>query len=142
MPEVFKSSNNGFRTEWIHNALQAQYGQPLTLEELFEPILKSDNKTKRFFIEAGAHDGIGGSNTLRFELNPLWSGLLVEPNPKVTICKGYKKNKTITPLVAVKYNSGLLEGMKEWWGSILSNGRKVVWRTCPHAPPMLIPLTN
>ena len=91
VPEVFKSSNNGFRTEWIHNALQAQYGQPLTLEELFEPILKSDNKTKRFFIEAGAHDGIGGSNTLRFELNPLWSGLLVEPNPKVTIYKGYKK---------------------------------------------------
>ena len=86
VPDVFKkSSNNGFSTGWIHNALQAQYGQPLTLEELFEPILKSDNKTKRFFIEAGAHDGLGGSNTLRFELNPLWSGLLVEPNPKVAI---------------------------------------------------------
>ena len=88
MPDEFiESSNNGFIgwIGWIHNALQAQYGQPLTLEELFEPILKSDNKTKRFFIEAGAHDGLGGSNTLRFELNPLWSGLLVEPNPKVAI---------------------------------------------------------
>ena len=45
----------------------------------------SGSKYGGFFIEAGAHDGIGGSNTLRFELNPLWSGLLVEPNPKVTI---------------------------------------------------------
>jgi hypothetical protein len=83
-PTKFQTLNNGFSSGWIHSALQAQYGQPLALEELFEPLFKSDNKTKRFFIEAGAHDGIGGSNTLRFELNPLWSGLLVEPNPQVT----------------------------------------------------------
>jgi len=81
-PSQFQTVNNGFSAGWIHSALQAQYGQPLALEELFEPLFKSDNKTKRFFIEAGAHDGIGGSNTLRFELNPLWSGLLVEPNPQ------------------------------------------------------------
>ena len=87
---------NGFSANWIHHPLQAQYSQPLALEELFEPLLKSDNKTKRFFIEAGAHDGIGGSNTLRFELSPLWSGLLVEPNPEVNIILGFFK---VTKLV-------------------------------------------
>ena len=31
----------------------------------------------------GAYDGIMGSNTLRLELSEQWSGLLVEPNPKL-----------------------------------------------------------
>ena len=62
-------------------ALQAQYGQPLALEELFNPILKQESDVKRFFIEAGAYDGVTGSNTLRLQLNPVWQGLLVEPNP-------------------------------------------------------------
>ena len=66
-----------------YQALQGQYGQPLILEELFEPLIKADNKTKRFFIEAGAYDGVTGSNTNRLEQNEVWSGLLVEPNPMV-----------------------------------------------------------
>jgi len=56
-----------------------QYNQPPVIEALF-----SDNATQqRFFIEAGAYDGIMGSNTLRLELSEQWSGLLVEPNPKL-----------------------------------------------------------
>lgn len=33
-----------------------------------------------FFIEAGAADGLGGSNTYRLEKEYGWNGLLVEPN--------------------------------------------------------------
>jgi hypothetical protein len=34
-----------------------------------------------FFIEAGANDAESDSDSLHFELNHGWSGLLVEPNP-------------------------------------------------------------
>ena len=63
-----------------NTSLQGQYGQAPFLEKLFKPLIDVENTTKRFFIEAGSYDGIFGSNTLRLELNPLWSGLLVEPN--------------------------------------------------------------
>ena len=58
-------------------ALQGQYGQPLIIEELFKPL----GDQKKFFIEAGAYEGVTGSNTLRLELDPSWTGLLVEPHP-------------------------------------------------------------
>ena len=74
-------------------ALQGQYGQAPFIEELFQPLIEAENTTKRFFIEAGSYDGILGSNTLRLELNPLWSGLLVEPNPEYyTLTKGRLRN--------------------------------------------------
>ena len=57
-----------------YSALQGQYGQAPFIEELFKPLIKAENTTKRFYIEAGAFDGVKGSNTLRLELNPLWSG--------------------------------------------------------------------
>jgi len=72
-----------------YSALQGQYGQAPFIEELFKPLIKAENTTKRFYIEAGAFDGVKGSNTLRLELNPLWSGLLVEPNPEL-----YAKTKS------------------------------------------------
>ena len=34
-----------------------------------------------FFIEAGADEFVGESNTLRFEMKHKWTGVLVEPNP-------------------------------------------------------------
>ena len=57
-----------------YSALQGQYGQAPFIEELFKPLIKAENTTKRFYIEAGAFDGVKGSNTLRLELNPLWLG--------------------------------------------------------------------
>ena len=66
---VYAETNKG--------ALQGQYGQPLIIEELFKPL----GDQKKFFIEAGAYDGVTGSNTLRLELDPSWTGLLVEPHP-------------------------------------------------------------
>ena len=58
-----------------------QFGQPHVVEE----ILKEHNLWKNsngFFIESGAADGVGLSNTLYFELKYNWTGLLVEPNPR------------------------------------------------------------
>jgi len=39
------------------------------------------NKTNGFFVEVGALDGFGASNTWFFEMERNWSGLLIEPNP-------------------------------------------------------------
>ena len=45
-------------------------------------ILLTETVTSDDFFK-GAYDGIMGSNTLRLELSEQWSGLLVEPNPKL-----------------------------------------------------------
>ena len=72
-----------YTSTYDNTSLQGQYGQAPFLEKLFKPLMDVENTTKRFFIEAGSYDGIFGSNTLRLELNPLWSGLLVEPNQEL-----------------------------------------------------------
>lgn len=53
----------------------SQVGQSKFIDEL----LKS--KRNGFFIEAGAHDGEHVSNTLFFEIERGWTGLLIEPVP-------------------------------------------------------------
>ena len=55
--------------------LGGQFGQARKLEELLQ------GKKGGFFIEAGAVDGQTLSNSLLFELNHNWTGLLVEANP-------------------------------------------------------------
>ena len=42
----------------------------------------SPKMTNGFFIECGAYDGEGYSNSLLFELERNWTGLLIEPNYK------------------------------------------------------------
>ena len=51
-----------------------QHGQPIILDRLF------GNRSRGFFVESGADDGEIYSNTLYFEMNRGWTGLLVEPN--------------------------------------------------------------
>ena len=41
----------------------------------------NESKTDGFFFEAGAYDGVSVSNTLFFETQRNWNGLLVEANP-------------------------------------------------------------
>ena len=56
-----------------------QFGQPLYIDqEIFQGQLENG-----FFIEAGADDFERDSNSLFFELERGWTGLLVEPNPTV-----------------------------------------------------------
>ena len=57
--------------------INGEVGQPLDAEQL----VFGDDFRNGFFIEAGSSDGELNSDTLHFEINKGWSGLLVEPNP-------------------------------------------------------------
>ena len=46
-----------------------------------DDLIFKNNLRNGFFLEAGATDGESGSNTLFFELERNWTGLLVEPLP-------------------------------------------------------------
>ena len=55
----------------------SQYGQDYFLDKfVFKGRLKNG-----FFVEAGADDFVDGSNTLWFEMEHDWTGVLVEPHP-------------------------------------------------------------
>lgn len=41
------------------------------------------NKKNGVFVEVGAHDGISFSNSYFFEKNLEWTGICIEPNPKI-----------------------------------------------------------
>ena len=56
-----------------------QYDQVPIIEKVLG--LSKDNPKTGFFIEAGACDGKTISNSLHFEMQYGWTGLLVEPNP-------------------------------------------------------------
>jgi len=55
---------------------RGQVDQPVLVDLIYNKSLEGG-----FFIEAGAWDGESLSNSLLFELDHGWSGLLVEPNP-------------------------------------------------------------
>lgn len=66
---------------WTSNPprISGQFGQPIFLDMV---IFKGQVKDG-FFIEAGADDFESDSNTVYFELEHNWSGILVEPNPTI-----------------------------------------------------------
>jgi hypothetical protein len=68
--------------------MAGQFGQAEKVATLFE------GKTQGFFIESGAADGEKFSNTLLFELNYNWTGLLVEANP-LSYQKLLSKNRRV-----------------------------------------------
>ncbi|XP_013412915.1 uncharacterized protein LOC106175450 [Lingula anatina] len=55
------------------------YWDQMGQSKLVDKILKQ--RRKGFFVESGAYDGEGHSNSLFFEISRDWKGLLVEPNP-------------------------------------------------------------
>jgi len=67
-----------------------QYGQPAYIDEVFFKGQVKDG----FFIEAGADDFETDSNTLLFELQHNWTGILVEPNPTI-FPKGFSKQRKV-----------------------------------------------
>lgn len=52
-------------------------------DSILEPILGTLGKG--FFVESGAYDGETYSNTLYYEMKHGWSGLLIEPNPRLFV---------------------------------------------------------
>lgn len=73
----------------------SQYKQDLILTPIIERIGHG------FFVESGAKDGESSSNTLLYELNHGWTGLLIEPDPKAfAVLKGKRRH-------AYSYNGAL-----------------------------------
>ena len=55
------------------------------------------NMKNGFFIEAGSHDSETNSDTLHFEINHGWRGLLVEPHP-IMFSVGQEKHRKATSI--------------------------------------------
>ncbi len=74
----------------MHSANAGEYksqsGQDIVINEIF-----FKNKKGGVFIDIGAHDGVGYSNTWFFEKVLDWTGICIEPNP--TIFKKLKENR-------------------------------------------------
>ena len=51
------------------------------LNELDKKLLKYLDYDNGYFVELGANNGVNQSNTLHFELEKNWSGVLIEPTP-------------------------------------------------------------
>jgi FkbM family methyltransferase len=59
-------------------------------------------KSGGFFVEAGANDGIRQSNTYYLEKRRGWTGLLVEPIPRLALrCRTNRKNSIVEECVLV-----------------------------------------
>lgn len=65
---------------------KSQFGQDQILNQLFQ------NKKHGVFVDIGAHDGITLSNSYFFEKELEWTGLCIEPLPKVF--EQLKKNRS------------------------------------------------
>ncbi len=63
----------------LSNANKDEYAQDKELAKLIRDF--HGNKKGGFFVEAGAYNGEMLSNTLSYERDLDWTGLLVEPNP-------------------------------------------------------------
>ncbi|XP_013395315.1 uncharacterized protein LOC106162547 [Lingula anatina] len=72
---VFEPSKKPYNLSRPNRQSWSQIGQA----KLVDGILKQ--RRNGFFVESGAADGEGNSNSLFFEISRGWEGLLVEPNP-------------------------------------------------------------
>jgi FkbM family methyltransferase len=74
---------------------------PGTLGQDLWVLERLQGKRHGFFIEAGAHDGVFASNTIRLERDFGWTGLLIEPNPRLAAeCRRSRKSLVIEAAVA------------------------------------------
>ena len=94
-----------------------------------------------FFIEAGAAGGELFSNTLYFEINHNWTGLLVEPNPDwwdelksknrnawiLPHCLAIQKKVEIVEFDVAEFVSGIINSGEERWRppDMYDNERKI-----------------
>ena len=93
-----------------------------------------------FFVELGASDGIGSSNTLLMERHYGWSGICIEPNPdfyeklvknRKCICDNSciaGERKQVNFRVAAYY-SGIEDELKEWHRSEWEGGEAILRAT-------------
>ena len=77
-----------FSEDWY-----SQAGQDQWVTEFFE------NKRGGYFLDIGAHDGWGDSNTWYLEEKLGWSGICLEPGIQEYLqCKSLRKNSKVLPI--------------------------------------------
>lgn len=65
-----------------------------SLNEIDKKLERYVNYNNGFYVELGANDGVSQSNTLYFELNKNWNGILIEPTlHKYFLCKANRQSK-------------------------------------------------
>lgn len=65
-----------------------------SINELDKQLEKYVDYDNGFYVELGANDGVNQSNSLYFELNRNWKGVLVEPSPhNFLLCREQRSNK-------------------------------------------------
>ncbi|XP_023322979.1 uncharacterized protein LOC111697276 [Eurytemora carolleeae] len=93
---LFKTGTKGGKNLRLANnppKLAGQFNQPLEVDKIYNSSLFNG-----FFIEAGAFDGEKLSNSLLFEMERNWTGLLVEANSNlVKTIEGKNRNVWISP---------------------------------------------
>ena len=92
--------------ELAESSLYGEVGQPREVDERF---FKGQLKNG-FFIEAGAHDFETNSDTLYYELEHGWTGLLVEAHP-LSYQLGSEKNRRVRSVRTCLSTSGGVETM-------------------------------
>lgn len=77
------------------STFRAQNGEDRWLDDFFS------HKTKGYFVEVGAYDGVNLSNTFHFEQIG-WKGVLVEPDPaKAESCRSHRPGSKVYQCAAV-----------------------------------------
>ena len=66
------------------------------------------DKRNGVFVEIGALDGLFHSNSLFFEQERGWTGLLVEPNPDLTVALRRNRPNASIDTIAVYYRAGIV----------------------------------
>ena len=107
---IDNSPNNqtGYKYYGLKDSNGIQFDKKL--DELF------NKKEKGIFIDVGAHDGIEQSNTLFFENNRNWSGIVITPNKqKYDQCKINRSKSTCECFACVgpEYKSSTING--DFW---------------------------
>jgi FkbM family methyltransferase len=119
--------------------MKQSYSAPDILQDLWV-MSQLEGKRNGYFVEVGASDGVGASNTLLMEKHYGWAGICIEPNTdfyeklvknRKCICDSSciaGERKRVNFRVA-GYYSGIEEELKEWHRSEWDGG-KTISRVC------------
>jgi hypothetical protein len=90
------------------------------LNKIDKKIHKYLNYENGFYVELGANDGINQSNTLFFERELNWTGLLIEPNPYLFDLCRLNRGKNYVVNAACVSNEYLGETIKLEYSNLLT----------------------
>ena len=106
------------------------YSEPRNQNDLFVVDILG-GKRNGYFVEAGALDGIHGSNTLLLEEDYGWSGICVEPDPQL-FAELRRNRRCVCESVCLYDRCGYVEfmgGVRGWGGVVehLSESKRSEW---------------